>query len=150
MSRTALRLWKKPRKKNNKEEKNMRIAISTDGGTVSAHFGRCPSFTIIDVEGDKVARREEIANPGHHPGFLPQFLHEKEVSCIIAGGMGQRAVQLFAQQGIKVVVGVSGTIDDVVNKIADGSLEGGESLCKPGAGKGYGLDKTECDHPEHE
>ena len=31
----------------------MRVAISTDGDFVSAHFGRCPSFTIIDIENDK-------------------------------------------------------------------------------------------------
>ena len=126
----------------------MRIAISTDNGSVSAHFGRCPAFTIIDIENGKVTGREEFANPGHHPGFLPQFLHEKGVSCIIAGGMGQRAAQLFAQQGIERIMGVSGAIDDVIAKIINGTLEGGESLCRPGAGKGYGIDKTVCDHPE--
>jgi predicted Fe-Mo cluster-binding NifX family protein len=128
----------------------MRIAISTEGETVSAHFGRCPAFTIVDIEDGKVLHKEQISNPGHHPGFLPQFLHEKGVSYIIAGGMGQRAVQLFADQEIKIIVGVSGTIDDVISKIMDGTLKGGESLCKPGAGKGYGLDKTECDHSENE
>ncbi|MEA3490249.1 MAG: NifB/NifX family molybdenum-iron cluster-binding protein [Candidatus Omnitrophota bacterium] len=124
----------------------MRIAISTDSGSVSAHFGRCPSFTIVDIEKGEAVKREEIDNPGHHPGFLPQFLHEKGVSCIVAGGMGQNAVHLFAQQNIETVVGISGTIDEVVDKIVNGTLEGGESLCKPGAGKGYGLDKTEYDH----
>ena len=126
----------------------MRIALSTDGRTVSAHFGRCPAFTIIDIEDGKVLHKEEISNPGHHPGFLPQFLHEKGVNCIIAGGMGQNAVNLFAEQKIETVVGISGAINEVIDKIVKGTLEGGESLCKPGAGKGYGLDKTECDHSE--
>ena len=49
----------------------MKIAISTDGGYVSAHFGRCPSFTIMEVEDSKLVGKEEIDNPGHHPGFLP-------------------------------------------------------------------------------
>ena len=120
----------------------MKIAISTDGNTISAHFGRCPSFTIIEVEGDKVIGRETIDNPGHHPGFLPQFLNKKGVSVIIAGGMGQRAEGLFDEVKIKVIVGISGNIDKVVEKLQNGTLEGGESLCKPGLGKGYGLDKT--------
>ena len=128
----------------------MRIAISTDGESVSAHFGRCPAFSIVDIEDGKISNRETINNPGHHPGFLPQFLHEKGVQCIVAGGMGQNAVQLFTQNNIETVVGVSGTIDEVIEKIADGTLEGGQSLCKPGIGKGYGLDKTECDHSDHE
>jgi len=128
----------------------MRIAISTEGENVSAHFGRCPLFTIVDIEDGKVTNKEVIANPGHHPGFLPRFFHDKGVNCIIAGGMGQRAVQLFAEQGIEKVVGVSGRVSVVVEKIAGGTLEGGESLCRPGAGKGYGLDKTECDHTDGE
>jgi len=128
----------------------MRIAISTDGESVSAHFGRCPAFTIVDIENGKVTGREELANPGHHPGFLPRFLHERGVNCIIAGGMGQRAAQLFAEQGIESFMGVSGSVEDVINGIVNGTLEGGESMCKPGEGKGYGLDKTACDHPEEE
>lgn len=125
----------------------MRVAISTDGEFVSAHFGRCPTFTLVDVENGKVAKKAEITNPGHQPGAIPQFLHQKGVSCIVAGGMGQRATMFFEEYGIQAIVGVSGKIDDVVEQLKKGTLEGGESLCKPGAGKGYGLDKTECDHP---
>jgi len=43
-------------------------------------------------------------------------------------------------------VGVSGKIEDVVQKLLAGELEGGESLCHEGAGKGYGFEKSECDH----
>ncbi len=125
----------------------MRIAISTDEGFVSAHFGRCPEFTIIDIEGNEVKSKEVVANPGHQPGAIPQFLHEKGVGCIIAGGMGMRAIGFFNELGIKAIVGVSGKVDDVIEKIKNNTLKGGESLCKPGAGKGYGLDKSVCDHP---
>lgn len=125
----------------------MKIAISTDGDSVSAHFGRCPSFTIAEIEGDKLVKKEVIDNPGHHPGFLPQFLQEKGIECIIAGGMGMRATGLFADAGIKTIVGVTGNIDEVIDQFLNGTLKGGESLCKPGVGKGYGIEKTECNHP---
>ena len=128
----------------------MRIAISTDGEFVSAHFGRCPSFTIVDIENDNIAKKEIVDNPGHHPGFIPQFLHEKGVQCIIAGGMGMRATGFFNEFGIETIVGISGTVNEVIEKILKGTLEGGESLCKPGSGKGYGIEKTECDHPDEE
>jgi len=124
----------------------MKIAISTDGNFVSPHFGRCPSFTIVEIEGDKLVKKEVIDNPGHHPGFLPQFLQEREVEFIIAGGMGMRATGLFADAGIKTILGVTGNVDNVIDEILKGTLKGGESLCRPGSGKGYGLDKTECEH----
>ncbi|MDP8252860.1 MAG: NifB/NifX family molybdenum-iron cluster-binding protein [Candidatus Kaelpia aquatica] len=128
----------------------MKIAISTDGNMVSAHFGRCPSFTLVEVKDNEVINRSSIDNPGHHPGFLPQFLHDKGINVIVAGGMGMSALNLFNQVSIDTIVGVSGSIEDVINKIANGELESGESLCNPGAGKGYGVEKTECEHEDEE
>ena len=127
----------------------MKVAISTDGDYVSAHFGRCPSFTMVEIEGEKVVGRELLDNPGHQSAFLPQYLSDKGAACIIAGGMGRRAEALFAEKGIETVVGVSGRLDEVIEKLASGKLEGGESLCRPGAGRGYGGEKSECDHPGH-
>jgi len=126
----------------------VKVAISTDGGFVSAHFGRCPEFTIIDIKDGKVTKKETVENPGHQPGFIPQFLHEKGVKCIICGGMGARATQFFDELGIQAIVGISGKIDDVIKEFSKGSLQGGESLCKPGSGKGYGVEKSECEHPD--
>jgi len=126
----------------------MKVAISTDGGHVSAHFGRCPSFTILEIHDSQVVNVREIENPGHHPGFLPQFFSEMKIDCIIAGGMGGRATQLFNQYNIKPVLGISGTVEDTITHLMNGTLKGGESLCEPGQGKGYGLDKTECDHDD--
>lgn len=128
----------------------MKIAISTDGDFVSAHFGRCPTFTVVDIKDGKIMNKETVENPGHQPGLIPQFLHQKGVECIVAGGMGMRAVGFFDEIGIKTVVGVSGKIEEVIDKLLKGTLEGGESLCSPGSGKGYGLDKTECSHPEQD
>jgi len=128
----------------------MRVAISTDGNFVSAHFGRCPSFTIVDIKDGKVGERKVIENPGHQPGLIPQFLQQRGVECIVAGGMGMRAQGFFAEAGIQTILGASGRIDDVIEKLQKGTLESGESLCKPGSGKGYGLDKAVCDHPHGE
>jgi predicted Fe-Mo cluster-binding NifX family protein len=124
----------------------MKIAISTDAGFVSAHFGRCPSFTIAEIEEGKVLNVEEINNPGHQPAFLPNFLAERGVEYIICGGMGNRAQILFAEKKITPVIGVTGKVEVVIEKFVQGKLEAGESFCKPGAGKGYGLEKEECDH----
>ncbi|MGM0365335.1 MAG: NifB/NifX family molybdenum-iron cluster-binding protein [Actinomycetota bacterium] len=126
----------------------MKIAISTDGNKVSPHFGRCPQFTLVEISKGRVSEKKVVDNPGHHPGFLPQYLSEQGVDCIIAGGMGIRAQQLFQEAGMEAVMGVEGSIAEVIEKILDGSLEGGQSICSPGEGKGYGIDKSECDHKE--
>ncbi|MFC1755743.1 NifB/NifX family molybdenum-iron cluster-binding protein [Thermoproteota archaeon] len=128
----------------------MKLAISSDSAYVSAHFGRCPQFTIVDLDNNEIISKEVIDNPGHHPGFLPQFLHEKGVEVIIAGGMGVSAQELFASNQIKTILGVTGKIDDVLLALVNGSLQSGESICRPGAGKGYGVNKSICSQPEKE
>jgi predicted Fe-Mo cluster-binding NifX family protein len=110
----------------------MKIAISTDSGHVSAHFGRCPSYTIIDIQDGRVIAREEIPNPGHSPGFLPNFLSQRGVQTIIAGGMGPRAQGLFAEKNIQTIIGVQGPIDEVIEKFVRQDLETGQDLCDHG------------------
>jgi predicted Fe-Mo cluster-binding NifX family protein len=124
----------------------MRFAISTDGIFVSSHFGRCPSFTIVDVENNRVINQEVLDNPGHHPGYLPEFLHRKNVCCIVCGGIGQRAAGLFREHGIEIITGIEGTVSNIIEKLLEGKLNSRGSLCIPGAGKNYGLEKTECEH----
>jgi len=124
----------------------MRIAISTDSDDVSSHFGRCPSFTILDIEDGKVVKQFKLENPGHQSGFIPQFLHEKGVECVVSGGMGSRAASFFEEHGIRAIVGISGKIDDVIEQIKKGTLQSKESFCDHGGENGYGLGKSECDH----
>jgi predicted Fe-Mo cluster-binding NifX family protein len=133
-------------KYNESKESIMKIAISTDNGNVSSHFGRCPEFTFLKIEDKKLVSGNTVLNPGHHSGFLPQFLKENGIDCIVAGGMGMRARELFNENGIKTILGVEGSIEEITKKLLKETLEDGKNICQSGAGKGYGIDKTECEH----
>jgi len=96
------------------------------------HFGHCEAFALVEVdtEAKRITGTQVIASPPHQPGMLPGWLAEKGADMVIAGGMGQRAQQLFAQQGIEVVVGAAGgTPEKVVESYLAGSLETGANLC---------------------
>ena len=123
----------------------MKIAISTDNGRVSAHFGRAPEFTFVTIENNEVIEKIIIPNPGHSVGSIPQFVHQNGANIMIAGGMGHRAIGFFQQYNIEVITGVQGNVNDVIREILNGTLEGGESLCAPGEGKGYGIEKIHTD-----
>jgi predicted Fe-Mo cluster-binding NifX family protein len=110
----------------------MKIAIATEGSAVALHFGRCPEYTMYNVKAGSITDKTIIPNPGHEPGFLPEYLSKLGVSCIIAGGMGMRAKSLFAGKNIHTVVGATGLVDDVAKSFAAGTLKGGESLCEHG------------------
>jgi len=113
-------------------DKKMRIAIPLAQGKLSLHFGHCDQFAIFDIDDSlkKVINRKDATPPGHEPGVLPRWLHEENVSVIIAGGMGQRAQQLFAQNDIKVVTGASGqTPEELVSAFLKDTLETGDNIC---------------------
>jgi predicted Fe-Mo cluster-binding NifX family protein len=105
------------------------VAICTDGENVAAHFGRCPTYTIVAIADGSIQRREQIPNPGHEPGFLPGYLAEHGVTCVVAGGMGPRAQMLFGQHGIRTIVGISCSVEDALQTLLRGELESGESTC---------------------
>jgi len=110
----------------------MKIAISTESGYVSAHFGRCPTYTLFEIVDGRIIQRSEIPNPGHQPGFLPVYLSQMGVNTIIAGGMGPRAQGLFAEKNIQTIIGIQGPIDEVIEKFLRQELEAGQDLCDHG------------------
>jgi len=115
-----------------KGDKKMRIAVPLVQGRLSLHFGHCDQFAIFDIDGEtsKVINRKDATPPAHAPGVLPKWLHENNVSVIIAGGMGQRAQQLFAQNDIKVVIGAtSSSPEELVSAYLGGTLETGDNIC---------------------
>ena len=122
-----------------------RMFTGSEGKSKTAHIwlNKFSTRNKIEIEENEIKNKEIIDNPGHHPGFIPEFLHERGVDCIVAGGMGRKAESFFKRYGIETVVGVTGTIEETLERIQNGTLEGKESLCKPGLGKGYGIEKTE-------
>lgn len=107
----------------------MIIGIATEGNNASQHFGHCEGFTLYEVADNKINNKTFVENPGHEPGFLPKFLAGKNVNVILAGGMGRKAVELFEQNNIKVVVGVRGDIDAAMDEYLKGDLKSTGSIC---------------------
>ncbi len=110
----------------------MRIAIPVTEGKLSAHFSHCQQFAIIDIDTDSrsIGQQELIEPPAHEPGILPRWLAGMHVEMIIAGGMGRRAQELFAQNGIEVVVGApDNDPQQLANQYLTGQLQCGQNIC---------------------
>ncbi len=107
-----------------------KFAIPTLNEKLTAHFGHCEKFAIVDVEEDKVVNEEFIVPPVHQPGVYPKFLADQGVHVIIAGGMGQKAQDLFAMNNIEVHMGVQdGTPSELVMSYLNNKLQTGQNLC---------------------
>lgn len=101
----------------------MRIAIATQNGEVSAHFGQAPEFVIVDIENEQVVKKETVASPGHGHGIVPHFLAQYGVKAVIAGGMGENAIQRCQQYGIEPILSIQGPIDTVIDQYLKKQLQ---------------------------
>ena len=109
----------------------MRIAIPLFEGKLSQHLGHCEKFAVIDTDSsNSISNREDLTPPFHEPGVLPKWLGDMGVNVIIAGGMGQRAQQLFNENKIEVVVGAEAdSPENLVSAYLSKTLQSGENLC---------------------
>lgn len=110
----------------------IRFAVPTSDGLLCPHFGHCQEFTLVDVDAasKRVLSLTTVPAPEHEPGLLPAWLADKGAGFIIAGGMGSRAQQLFAEQGVSVITGASPAEPEiVVRQFLEGTLVTGENVC---------------------
>ena len=106
------------------------FAVPTIGEKLCTHFGHCEKFAIIETKDQKVTSVEYITPPVHQPGTYPRFLAAKGVSTIIAGGMGMKAQDIFAQHRIEVFIGInSEDPGSLVDQYFSDQLESGDNLC---------------------
>jgi predicted Fe-Mo cluster-binding NifX family protein len=105
-------------------------AIPAVGGKLSPHFGHSENFVVVETENNVITKEYSLTPPEHVPGAYPQFLASHGVNFVIAGGMGQRAVDIFTQNGITVIMGANSVEPKVlVQDHINGQLESGDNSC---------------------
>lgn len=110
----------------------MKYAVPISGGMVSPHFGHCEQFALIDADEQtkKILRKELVPSPEHQPGLLPQWLAERGVAFVIAGGMGSRAQSLFQENRIAVIIGaMESDPEKAVLSYLNGLLATEDNIC---------------------
>ncbi|ODS38931.1 dinitrogenase iron-molybdenum cofactor biosynthesis protein [Candidatus Altiarchaeales archaeon WOR_SM1_SCG] len=105
----------------------MKIAVPTMGNEgldeeVGQHFGRVPTYTIVDTETDEV---KVINNTSEHTGgqgYPPEIMQKEGVEVMLCSGLGPKAITMFEGFGIKVFVETSGTVNDAISAWKSGKL----------------------------
>jgi predicted Fe-Mo cluster-binding NifX family protein len=107
----------------------MKIAVASEGRMVAQHFGHCEGFNVFTAREGKLTDGRFVQNPGHKPGFLPNYLNDMGVNVIISGGMGEGAIEIFNEKAIQVVTGASGEAEEAARSFLEGRLESTGSVC---------------------
>ena len=127
---------------------SMKIAAVTDDGiTISAHFGRAQFYEVLSVENGAVVKRERRPKSGHHTFAQGDHHHDhtehggshgfdaasvnkhnqmaetiKDCQVVLARGMGNGAYQGMLENNIKPVVTDIKSIDDAVQAVISGII----------------------------
>ncbi len=110
----------------------MKIALPVADGKLCTHFGHCEKFAVFDVDDSTKAVISSVllSAPPHEPGLLPRWLARFGVTCVIAGGMGSRAQEIFRQNGVEVVTGaLPGEPQKIIEDFISGNLSAGANIC---------------------
>ncbi len=85
---------------------NKKIAVPVnENGILDAHFGHCKYFVFMEIENNTIISESKLPPPPHEPGILPKWVAEQGATDVIAGGMGQHAIQIFNNNKVNVFVG---------------------------------------------
>lgn len=84
----------------------LKIAVPVnERGKLDSHFGHSRYFAIHETDNQQILSGEIVEPPPHEPGIIPKWLAQKEVTCVLAGGMGNRAQKIFESCNIQVHIG---------------------------------------------
>ena len=107
-----------------------KIALPVTGNMLEPHFGHCRNFKIYHVDDQKVIKEEILEAPKHETGVLPNFLAIENITDLIVGGIGHKAIQYLNQYKINVFVGASiKDTGELVNDYLEGMLGVNANLC---------------------
>ncbi len=120
----------------------MKICVTSQGDNldsqVDPRFGRCQYFIIVDTD---TLEFEAIQNPnidamggaGIQSG---QLIAGKQVKAVLTGNVGPNAFQTLQAGGVEVIVGVSGSVKEIVEKYKKGELKPTDN---PSVGRKFGM-----------
>jgi len=105
----------------------MKLCIPTMDGNgldamISDHFGKAPSYTLVDSETMEV---KVFVNESDHNGGVgspPEHLARYGAQVVLASGAGAKAISMLNSKGIKVYLGNKGTVREVVESWSTGTL----------------------------
>ena len=110
----------------------MKIAVPTkEGNQIDNHFGHCEFYSIFTIENNEVVNKQILQSPQGCgcKSNIAYDLADMDVQVMLAGGIGNGAVNKLAEQKIEVIRNCSGDVDVLVNDYLAGKIHDGGSNC---------------------
>lgn len=120
-----------------------KLAIPTRGNVVDDHFGHCQHYTIFTYGNDReIASKESLPSPQGCgcKSDIASILQEIGVTTMLAGNMGNGALNVLNGHGITVYRGCSGDVLKVAQDYLAGAIKDSGDSCHQHA------ENHQCNH----
>jgi len=110
----------------------MKIALPSYQNQIDEHFGHCEYFTVFTIDDQKkILSEEKISSPAGCgcKSDIASILAQMGVRYMLAGNMGQGAVNILGNNGIQVLRGCSGNVKEVAESWLAGNLQDSGLAC---------------------
>lgn len=124
----------------------MKIAIPSKDNFVDDHFGHCQYYTIFTINEDRQIDSKAILPSPAGCGCksnIASILSDMGVTVLLAGNMGEGAVNKLAEAGLSVYRGYKGQVENVLDLYLNGDL-GTDILCQ--STHNYSDGNHSCNH----
>jgi predicted Fe-Mo cluster-binding NifX family protein len=109
----------------------MKIALPARDGAIDDHFGHCDYFQVVTVDEGKIVAEQRVDPPAGCgcKSNIVSTLAELGVTVMLAGNMGQGAVNVLGGHGIKTYRGLSGPVAAAVELWLAGNVTDSGQSC---------------------
>lgn len=122
------------------------VVATTEGGLddrVSPVFGRAPTFTVVEVEGNEIRGSEVVANPFKDSGSgagiqAAQLVAHRAPRAALAGNFGPNVSGVFSAAGIELVPVSEMTVREAVVAYTSGKVTPSPGTASVSSSSGMG------------
>ncbi len=111
----------------------MKVALPSRNNNIDDHFGHCEFFSVytFDLNTKTVLNIEVVESPNGCgcKSNIGATLAQKGVTLMLAGNMGNGAVNNLKSAGIEVIRGCSGELENVAQAYLNGELTDSTISC---------------------
>jgi len=111
----------------------MKIAVPTRNNEVDDHFGHCETYTIFSVDASHQIQKIENLPAPQACGCksnIAEILKDQGVKVMLAGNMGNGALNVLTNQGIDVYRGCSGDVHEITRDFLLGRITDSGAGCR--------------------
>lgn len=114
-----------------------KVCVPTEGvggldAPVGEHFGRVPTYTVLDTESGNVHVVDNMSEHTGGQGLPADLLADMGIDVLLCQGLGRRAIGILSQRGIDVSIGFHGSAGEAINAWKQGHATpvGEDSACQ--------------------